>query len=30
MKHVAEPAMLYVWVAPDSAHGEPVKIEIAD
>jgi len=30
MKDVAEAGSLYVWVAPDSAHGEPVKVEITE
>ncbi|HVU18580.1 MAG TPA: glycoside hydrolase family 3 N-terminal domain-containing protein [Candidatus Didemnitutus sp.] len=30
MKHVAESGTLYIWVAPDSAHGSPVKVDITD
>jgi beta-glucosidase len=29
MKQVVEPGSLYVWVAPDSSAGEPLKVEIA-
>jgi hypothetical protein len=30
MKHVAEAGTLFVWVAPDSEHGSPARIEIRD
>ncbi len=30
MKHEVEPSSLYVWVAPDSASGEPARVDIAD
>ena len=30
MRDVAEPCSLYVWIAPDSAHGTPAKVEITE
>jgi beta-glucosidase len=30
MRDVAEPGSLYVWVAPDSARGEPARVEITE
>ena len=30
MKHMAEAGSLYVWVAPDSATGEPARVEIEE
>jgi beta-glucosidase len=30
MKDVVEPGSLFVWVAPDSAHGAPARVEIGD
>ncbi len=30
MKEVVEPCSLYVWVAPDCARGQPVKVELSE
>jgi beta-glucosidase len=30
MKDVVEPSSLFVWVAPDSAHGTPARVEIGE
>jgi beta-glucosidase len=30
MKHVVEPAMLSIWVAPDATRGEPIEVTITE
>jgi hypothetical protein len=30
MKDVVEPGSLYIWIAPDSARGEPARVELTE